>query len=45
MGGVLTAGGGRLSGVDVADNDHVDMRLLLTGGCQSLNVGGGGGGG
>jgi len=24
------SGGGRLSGVDVADNDDVDMRLLLT---------------
>lgn len=28
--GVLTAGGGRLAGVDVADNDDVDVRLLLT---------------
>ncbi len=26
----LTAGGGGLSGVDVADNDHVDVHLLLT---------------
>jgi hypothetical protein len=29
-GGRLTAGGGGLSGVDVADNDHVDVHLLLT---------------
>ena len=29
-GEVLTAGGGRLAGVDVADNDDVDVRLLLT---------------
>jgi hypothetical protein len=28
--GRLTAGGGGLSGVDVADNDHVDVHLLLT---------------
>jgi len=28
--GGLTAGGGRLSGVNVADNDHVDVHLLLT---------------
>ena len=27
---VLTTGGGRLAGVDVADNDDVDVRLLLT---------------
>ena len=26
----LTSGGGRLAGVDVADNDDVDMELLLT---------------
>jgi hypothetical protein len=26
----LTAGGGRLSGVNVADNDHVDVHLLFT---------------
>jgi hypothetical protein len=26
----LTSGGGRLAGVDVADNDDVDMSLLLT---------------
>jgi hypothetical protein len=26
---VLTSGGG-LSGIDVADNDHVDVHLLLT---------------
>jgi hypothetical protein len=26
-------GGGRLAGVDVADNDDVDVRLLLTHGC------------
>lgn len=26
----LTTGGGGLSGVDVADNDHVDVHLLLT---------------
>jgi hypothetical protein len=24
------AGGGGLSGIDVADNDHVDVHLLLT---------------
>lgn len=36
-GGVkLTAGGGRLAGVDVADNDDVDMSLLLTAHCQPL---------
>lgn len=29
-GGRLTSGGGRLAGVDVADNDDVDMGLLLT---------------
>jgi hypothetical protein len=29
--GRLTSGGGRLAGVDVADNDDVDVRLLLTG--------------
>jgi hypothetical protein len=28
--GKLTAGGGGLSGVNVADNDHVDVHLLLT---------------
>jgi hypothetical protein len=28
--GRLTAGGGGLSGVDVADNDHVNVHLLLT---------------
>jgi hypothetical protein len=28
--GRLTSGGGRLAGVDVADNDDVDVRLLLT---------------
>lgn len=28
--GRLTSSGGRLSGVDVADNDDVDMSLLLT---------------
>jgi hypothetical protein len=28
--GRLTSGGGRLSGVDVADDDDVDMNLLLT---------------
>ena len=28
--GGLTAGGGGLSGIDVADNDHVDVHLLLT---------------
>lgn len=28
--GRLTAGGGRLSGVNVADNDHVDVHLLFT---------------
>lgn len=28
--GMLTAGGGRLAGVDVADNDDVDVSLLLT---------------
>jgi hypothetical protein len=28
--GMLTAGGGRLAGVDVADNDHVNVHLLLT---------------
>ena len=27
---MLTTGGGRLAGVDVADNDDVDVRLLLT---------------
>jgi hypothetical protein len=27
---MLTAGGGRLAGVDVADNDDVDVSLLLT---------------
>ena len=45
VGGVghLTAGGGRLSGVDVADNDHVDMRLLLTADGQSLTRCDGGG--
>jgi hypothetical protein len=26
----LTAGGGRLSGVNVADDDHVDVHLLFT---------------
>lgn len=30
--GALTAGGGRLAGVDVADNDDVDMSLFLTAG-------------
>ena len=29
-GGRLTAGGGRLAGVDVADNDDVDVKLVLT---------------
>ena len=28
---MLTTGGGRLAGVDVADNDDVDVSLLLTG--------------
>jgi hypothetical protein len=28
--GLLTTGGGRLAGVDVADNDDVDVSLLLT---------------
>ena len=28
--GMLTTGGGRLAGVDVADNDDVDVSLLLT---------------
>jgi hypothetical protein len=28
--GRLTAGGGRLAGVDVADDDDVDMCLFLT---------------
>jgi hypothetical protein len=28
--GRLTAGSGRLSGVNVADNDHVDVHLLFT---------------
>ena len=27
---MLTTGGGRLAGVDVADNDHVNVHLLLT---------------
>lgn len=27
---MLTTGGGRLAGVDVADNDDVDVSLLLT---------------
>lgn len=26
----LTAGGGRFAGVDVADDDHVDVHLLFT---------------
>jgi hypothetical protein len=28
--GRLTAGGSGLAGVDVADNDHVDVHLLFT---------------
>jgi hypothetical protein len=28
--GRLTSGGGRLAGIDVADNDDVDMNLLFT---------------
>jgi hypothetical protein len=28
--GGLTAGGGRFAGVDVADNDHVNVHLLFT---------------
>jgi hypothetical protein len=28
--GSLLTGGGRLAGIDVADNDHVDMHLFLT---------------
>ena len=35
MGDALTSGGGRLAGVDVADNDDVDMSLLLTA-CRQL---------
>jgi hypothetical protein len=31
---MLTAGGGRLAGVDVADDHDVDMSLLLTARCQ-----------
>jgi hypothetical protein len=31
----LTSGGGRLSGVDVADDDDIDMSLLLT---ESIEV-------
>ena len=31
---ILTAGGGRLAGVDVADNDNVDMSLIFTASCQ-----------
>jgi hypothetical protein len=30
MRGRLTSGGGRLAGVDVADNDDVDVSLFLT---------------
>jgi hypothetical protein len=30
MEGRLTSSGGRLSGVDVADDDDVDVKLLLT---------------
>jgi len=26
----LLTGGGRLAGIDVADNDHVDVHLFLT---------------
>jgi len=26
---MLTTGGGRLAGVDVADNDNVDVKLVL----------------
>lgn len=33
---MLTAGGGRLAGVDVADDDDVDMSLVLTAICQPL---------
>jgi hypothetical protein len=42
--GKLTAGGGRLSGVDVADDDDVDVSLLLTAVVVSSCSGGGGGG-
>ncbi len=35
-GGKLTSCGGRLAGVDVADNDDVDMSLLLTARRQSM---------
>lgn len=34
----LTSGGGRLSRVDVADNDDVDMSLFLTADEVSLNA-------
>ena len=34
-GGALTAGGSRLAGVDVADNDDIDMSLLFTVDCVS----------
>jgi len=39
----LTAGGGRLSGVNVADDDHVDVHLLFTA-SQSARHGGSEGG-
>jgi hypothetical protein len=34
--GLLTTGGGRLAGVDVADNDDVDVSLLLTASVVSM---------
>ncbi len=33
---MLTTGGGRLAGVDVADDDDVDVSLLLTVECVSV---------
>ena len=33
---MLTAGGGRFAGVDMADNDDVDMTLLFTADCQTM---------
>ena len=34
--GRLTAGGRGLSGVDVADDDHVDVHLLFT--CEAVSA-------
>jgi hypothetical protein len=40
--GLLTTGGGRLAGVDVADDDDVDVSLLLTTSIVSMMCGDGG---